>query len=193
MNNIISFTVASDGTTGPEWIMRLEKGGYRVSDWAKELLNSKDFKPTKGTVEVKVIKATYFTDDKRITKNIRKEAKKLGFETPNAEIACLIREKFSDKELESMGLWYIVTMHNPIKDSDGYPDLLCACRGDDGRWLHACWGYPDYDWSDDGAFAFVVPQVGAKNLEPSSQRLETLDLELSEIIVNGKKYRLVNN
>ncbi len=59
-----------------------------------------------------------------------------------------------------MGLWWIVTMHEPIKDSDGDPDLLGANGDDWGRWLYACYGKPDRQWHRGFGFAFVVSQVG---------------------------------
>ena len=104
-----------------------------------------------------------FEDNQRITKNIRKNAEDRNFETPNAEIACLIREKFTDECLKAMGLIWIVTMHEPIKDSGGDPFLLSADRGDDGRWLYAFYDEPDGRWFRGDGFAFAVSQVSSQN------------------------------
>ena len=159
-NGVIRFSVTSDGTTGEEWIARLESKVFRVGDYAKSVLRSKSFKPTTGiTYEIAVLKGEFFSDNERITKNIRKGAKNRKFSTPNAEVACLIREKFSDKELEAMGLYWIVAMHEPIKDSDGGPLLLFANRLDDGSWLDARCGSPGSKWFRGYGFAFVVSQV----------------------------------
>lgn len=158
-DGIIYFSVTSSGTTGPEWIKRLGKKGFRVSDYAKELLQSSSFVPTDGiTYRLAVIRATKFSDAGRVTNKIRAFAEGMKFQTPPAEIACLIREYFSDEELKQLGLWYIVAMHEPIIDSDGNPNLLHACRNDGGRWLDACWGGPDVRWGDRGAFACLAPQ-----------------------------------
>ena len=153
--------LVSDGTTGEEWIARLESKGFRVSNYAKSVLRSESFVLSNpGTIyRVAVLKGEIFSDNKRITKNIRKEAKKRSLSTPNTEIACLIREKFSDKELEAMDLYWIVTMHEAIKDSDGDPRLLFANRFYDGSWLSTRCGVPDYKWLRAGGFAFVVSQV----------------------------------
>ena len=159
-DGVIRSSVTSDGTTGPDWIVRLEKKGYRLSDYAKSFLRSKDFQPTNGvTTEIAVLKGMLFEDSNRITKNIRAEAEHREFEQPNAEVACLIREKFSDKELEEMGLYWIVVMHEPIKDSAGDPGLLASFRGGGGRWLDACSGKPGNGFGRGGGFAFVVSQV----------------------------------
>lgn len=156
---IIYFSVTSDGTIGEDWITRLESKGFRVGDYAKQVLRSPDFKPTSGvTTEVAVLKGMLFEDNDRITKKIRAEAARRNFKKPNAELACLIREKFTDKEIEQMGLWYIVAMHEPIKDSGGSPSLLGADRDDDGRWLGACCCSPGFRWDRGGGFAFAVSQ-----------------------------------
>jgi len=153
--------LVSDGTTGEEWIARLESKGFRVSNYAKSVLRSESFVLSNpGTIyRVAVLKGEIFSDNKRITKNIRKEAKKRSLSTPNTEIACLIREKFSDKELEAMDLYWIVTMHEAIKDSDRDPALLSASRYGDGSWLDSYYDFPGREWDRDSGFAFVVSQV----------------------------------
>jgi len=156
-DGVIYFSVTSDGTTGEDWIKRLDGNDFRVGDYAKQVLRSPDFKPTNGvTTEIAVLKGMLFEDNDRSTKKIRAEADKRKLEKPNAELACLIREKFTDKDIEAMGLWYIVAMHEPINDSDGDPYLLSADRYDDGRWLSACDYRPDYRWFRGLGFAFAV-------------------------------------
>lgn len=156
-NGIIRFSVTSDGTTGEAWITRLEGKGFRVGDYAKSVLRSKSFKPTSGiTTEVAVLKGDTFSDDDLITAKIRKEAKRRKWSKPHAEVACLIREKFSDEEIAAMGLGWIVTMHEPISDYVGSLSLLGANRYGDGRRLNACKGRPEDKWSRDGGLAFAV-------------------------------------
>jgi len=156
----IYFDVASDGTTGPQWIARLEAKGFRLSKWAKDLLNSKEFQPTSGvTYQIAVIRGTRFSDDDRITSKIRDEAERRGWAKPNPEVACLIREMFSDEELEAMGLWWIVVFHEPIEDSDGDPRLLATNRVGVGRWLSAFYVRPGDNWNSEDGFAFAVSQV----------------------------------
>jgi hypothetical protein len=158
-NGVIYFSVTSDGTSGEEWITRLESKGFRINNYAKSVLRSKNFKSEKPTTyEIAVLKGEIFSDNKRITKNIRKEARKRSLSIPNAEVACLIREKFSDKELEAMGLYWIVTMHEPIKDSDGGSTLLSADRSDSGS-RDTDYVGPGDKWDRSNGFAFVVSQV----------------------------------
>lgn len=153
----IYLSVTSDGTTGPQWIERLEGKGFRLSDYAKSVLRSPDFKPTSGvTTKIAILKGILFEDNDRITKKIRAEADKRKLITPNTEVACLIRENFSDEDIEAMDLIWIVTMHEPINDSGGDLWLLSADRGGGGRWLGAYYDAPDSRWDRGGGFAFAV-------------------------------------
>lgn len=159
-DSIVYFLVTSDGATGPEWIDRLEKKGFRVGDYAKRVLRSADFKPTNGvTTEIAVLKGELFPDSDRITEKIRAEAGRRNFTKPNAEVACLIRDKFSDEEIKEMGLLWVIVMHEPIKDSGGFPGLLSARRSGAGYWLYAFYVSPGDGWDRGGGFTFAVSQV----------------------------------
>ncbi|MFA4942838.1 MAG: hypothetical protein WC564_04340 [Patescibacteria group bacterium] len=159
-DGIIRFSVTSDGTTGEEWIARLEGKGFRVGDYAKSVLRSQDFQPTSNVnYEVVVLKGDFPIDGSRTSVNIRKKAKRLKFIVPNAEIACLIREKFFDRELETMGLFWIVVMHEPIKNSAHDFVLLGAGRGGDGRSLSSHNADFGIEWGRLNGLAFVFSQV----------------------------------
>lgn len=155
----VKLSLTSTSLTGPEWIKRLESKGFEVGEWANQLLNSPDFKPTSGvTTEIVILKGDLWEDEERMTENIRAEAAKRGLVAPNAEVACLIRELLTDKEIEEMGLRFIVTMHEPIKDFDGDLDLLGADRRG-GSWLYTFDERPLFRWDHGSGFAFAVPQV----------------------------------
>ncbi|PIT94272.1 hypothetical protein COT98_04650 [Candidatus Falkowbacteria bacterium CG10_big_fil_rev_8_21_14_0_10_39_9] len=159
-DGVIYFTVTSDGTTGEEWIKLLEKKNFCVGDYAKQILRSDDFKPTTGaTTEIAVLKGVLFNDNDRIAKNIRDEAHRRQLIKPNAEVACLIREMFTDKEIEAMGLFWIVAMHEPIKDFGGDLLLLSVDRCGHGQWLNTYYDNSDNQWNQARGFAFVVSQL----------------------------------
>ena len=165
-NGVIYVTLpATTGRTGEEWITHFEQKGDRPSDSAKSVLRSEKFKPTTGVVNrIAVLPAKLWKDSERLTKRIRKDAHagtftKEKLTDPNAEVSCLIRDYLTDEEIEMLGLWYIVGMHEPIEDSVGSPDLLLAIRRGDGRRLRTCYGSPDFRWNGRGGFAFSVPQV----------------------------------
>lgn len=156
---VIYFSVESDGTTGEDWIKRLEGNGFRVEDYPKQVLCSPSFKPTAGiSTEVAVLKGRIFKDKHRITKKIRAEAEKRGFSKPNAELACLIREKFTDKEIAAMDLWWIVAMHEPVSVSDGNPGLLGVGRSANCPSFTGYDGTSDCSWFPHIGFAFAVSQ-----------------------------------
>ena len=160
-DGVIYFSLTSNGRTGREWIDYFAKIGYRVGDYAKSVLLSDDFKPTSGvTYEIAVLKGMLFNDSDRTTENIRAEADKRKLMKPNAEVACLIREKFTDEELKAMDLWWIVVLHKPINDSVGDPKLLDVSRVDGGRWLGTYYDRPGSKFYRGDGFAFVVSQVG---------------------------------
>ncbi|MDA3802906.1 MAG: hypothetical protein PF488_03355 [Patescibacteria group bacterium] len=159
-NGVIYFSVTSDGITGEEWITRLENKGFRISSYAKRVLRSIEFELVEPTTyKMAVLKREIFSDNDKIIKNVRKEARSRKLSTPNIEVACLIREKFSDEDLKAMDLYWIIAMHEPIKNSSGDPELLSAGRGGNGSWLDAYYGGTGGWWGHSLGFAFVVRQV----------------------------------
>lgn len=156
----ILFTLTSNGFTREQWESHLERHGWRIGDYARQVLNYATEVPTSGvTYNIVVRPGKKISDSDRITKKIRAAADKKGWLKPHWEVACLIRDTFTDEQLEQMGLWYIVVMHEPIKDSECDPRLLQSNRSDDGRWLYANYDRPDSYWHVDGGFAFAVPPV----------------------------------
>lgn len=154
----IHFTLTSNGLTREQWEQHLERRGSRISYYACQVLRRASEAPTNGvTYNIVVCPGKKISDSDRITEKIRAAADKKGWLNPHWEVACLIRDMLTDEQLEQMGLWYIVTMHEPIKDSDGYPLLLGSDRGDGGCRLRACYDGPDGGCSRGDGFAFAVP------------------------------------
>lgn len=155
-DEVVYFSVTSDGTSGVDWITRLESKGFCVGNYAKQVLSSPGFKSTNGvTTEVAVLKGTFFKKYDRITKTICAEADKRKLSKPNAELVCLIREKFTDKEIEVMGFRYIVALHEPINDSVGEQLFLCTVRRAGSCQLGVCYDVSN-GWYHTYGFAFVV-------------------------------------
>jgi hypothetical protein len=115
------------------------------------------------TIEVAVLKGMLFEEGDRVTDKIRAEAQKRKLSKPGPELACLIREKFTNNEIEVMGLWHIVCMHEPIKDVFGFPELLSVYRGIVGRWRDTCYDKPGRSWDREHGFAFVVKEEKKTN------------------------------
>lgn len=121
---------ASSGKTGNEWINYFENKNYVIGDHVYPVLRSKDFNPTNGVIhEVIILKGGIFVkgtslSGENIISHIRDAANKCGFETPNPEIACLIRDNFTNEEIGAMGNSFLVVMHEHIEDSFKWPYLL---------------------------------------------------------------------
>ena len=158
---VIYFSVTSDGTTGEEWIKRLkrEELPFYVEDCVRQVLCSLDFKPTSGvTTKVAVLKGMLFEEQSWITTTVYAEADRRKLLKTNAELACLIREKFTDEEIEAMGLRNIVVMHEPIKGDNNQRRLLEVSRYGFGNLVGACLCGPFDRWGCQDGFAFAVSQ-----------------------------------
>ncbi len=161
-NGVIYFSVTSDGTAGEEWISRLEGKGFKVGKYSKQLLVSKDFKPTTGiTTQIAIMKGELFKDEDRITRIIRAEAEKRNLQKPNAEVACLIREYLTDDDIKAMDLYWIIVMHEPINDFGGDPRLLNVSRYVGVDWLSSYCDFPGLRWRRESGFASAVSQVSS--------------------------------
>ena len=162
----VVITFIGTDITGAQEIELLRSEGYRVGDYAKQCLTST--KPDSYDAKHRLVAGqTYkvalvpgkeiLKDFERTTENLRKLGmEKYGYGKPLAGFIPRIRQKVSDKQMEEMGIWYIASPHDPIKDSDGLPDVLIAIRSGGGRWVRAYYGDPGYQWGDGGAFAFPV-------------------------------------
>lgn len=162
--NVITFSVTSDGTKGEDWITILEEKECLLTDCAKRVLRSPDFKPTSGvTTEVAVLMGVLFKrDTDRTTGNIRTEAKHRNLTEPHPEVACLIRDKFTNNKINDMGLEWIVTMHDPVKDSDGSLCVLGTGYIKNDRNGLCAFGDVDFTiWNNAYGFAFAVSSASA--------------------------------
>ncbi|OGI14524.1 MAG: hypothetical protein A3E38_00300 [Candidatus Moranbacteria bacterium RIFCSPHIGHO2_12_FULL_54_9] len=158
-------TLTGFDLTGAEEIDRLKAHGFRVGDYATQCLMSTmpdsydaNHRLSGAKTYNVVIVPGKEVKENRTTANLRAYAEKFGYQKPLAGIMPRVREAVSDKQLEEMGIVYTAGLHDPIKDSDGGPDVLNSHRYGDGRWLSAYWDIPGYQWNDNGAFVFVVPE-----------------------------------
>ena len=161
----IYFEVNTLGLTAEEWEVRLESKGHKLSDRARDILSKPDYNEKhryepNQTLKVALIRGKEIKkDSERLNKNLKAIAVKDFSETSvsglKGELALLIREKFSNKELEEMDLWYIAVLHEPIIDSAGDPRVLDSRLGGGESWVSTRFGNESDDWFDNGAFAFL--------------------------------------
>lgn len=153
-DDVIYFSVTSDGTSGKDWIARLEAKGLYVECHLEESLLNSNFSPTTGvTTSVAVLKGTLFKNHKRFSKVIYAEAARRGFTQLDVETACLVHDHFSNDEIKALGLKWIVVM-------DGLAHFFGAHRGNAARWLVNHRG-PRFRWYKNHGFAFAVSETQA--------------------------------
>jgi hypothetical protein len=161
----VIITITGLDLTGADEIKRLEEANFRVGDYAKSCFKStkadgydKNHRLVAGQpYKIALISGKEIErDSDRLTANLQKLGEKYGYGKPLAGHIPRIREVVSDKMMEEMGIWYIASLHDPIKDSDGHPGVLDAGRDGGGPWVDACWDYPGSRWGGGGAFAFPV-------------------------------------
>lgn len=187
-----TLNLTASGRTGKQWLAHLEKEKYNVSSYAKELILSDDFDKARGKkgteYEIVIVQPTELALGKYpTTAEIKVYATKQGWTVPTPEIALLVREAVSDKEMEELGGWYITALHDTIADSGGDPDVLNANRSSGGRRVFACYDSPQSKWGTSGMFAFVVPgKVSARALDIQTKHSESLPLVLE---INGFTYK----
>lgn len=160
-----TFTVTGLGLTGAEQVVRLTTGGHKLSDWARDILLKPDYDEshrleTGKEYKVMLVFGREIKKDKdRSSANLKAIAiRDLGEQSGiglKGEIALLVREKFTNAELEAMGIWYIAVLHKSIIDSAGDASVLNSNRYNDSSWVGANCGLPDHRWRDNGAFAFL--------------------------------------
>ncbi|MFZ2310442.1 MAG: hypothetical protein WAW11_02770 [Patescibacteria group bacterium] len=108
-DDVITFPVISDKTSGPQWLKRLKNKGIYVDDIAKEMLLSKAFKPTDEIATIVVIfRVPYAMFGDNASPLPIAEAKGLIEAVNGMELACLIRDKFTNKQLSLMGCSQLV-------------------------------------------------------------------------------------
>lgn len=104
----------SDGTTGAQWIKRLEAASHSVDDSVKESLLSPAFIPTSGiTYIMAILRGSLFPEHRCTTIEARKFGRKFGFEAPHPEASFLMREMLTNAIMRAMRIQWITMMHSP--------------------------------------------------------------------------------
>lgn len=157
-------TLISNGTTGPQFISKMEKANLTIGSYAAGILQSDDFAKS-VTTGIKylpgVIKGSEFTDSERTTENIRKYATERGGITPPVQLSPMLRLVYSDEEIKKMGLLWLVGMHEPIKGSGGDLRLLGLDADDPDCQLLAFSGDDSDEWGAETGFVFLFPQLSS--------------------------------
>jgi hypothetical protein len=163
----ICFEVTTLGLTGPEWLQRLTTGGHTVAALAKNILSKYDYNQnhrykTGKTLKVFLVFGEETKEDyDRTAKNMKdlasKQAGDQAVSDLKGELTFLLREKFTNEELEQLGVRYIVVPHTQIVDCEGYQNILLLYHlNDKSGGVDAGYDRPRDGWSVKDAFAFLV-------------------------------------
>lgn len=124
----------------------ITRSGANISDWSKDIMFKPEFTLSKEKKDVDLVilsvKELGFPDG-ATRQQIFDKAQSIGLELCPAEVGPQLRLQYTD---QPKGEWLLIAM-NPIKDSDGDPNVFFVLRHDDGsRWLHAYYDFPGHVW-----------------------------------------------
>lgn len=174
-HGFIYFSVSSDEwTTGGEWITRLQLASIRINESVENIFNNSFPIIDRATINVAAVKSEFLAsvlgenfslqDILSGINRIWEEDKKNDFLNksrtgklvrPGIEFSPLIRKGISDGDLASMGLDWLIIMHEPVDVGAG-PRLFGISRCGSGNILSTIPGNYDYKCSGSGAFVFKI-------------------------------------
>ncbi len=140
------------GKTKDELKTELENKKVYISDWASELLESKDFTVLKNLEDIDLVRITVeglgFPNG-ATTDEIYKRAEEFGLELCPAEVGPHLRLTYSGVD------WMYIAMKQ-ITVRDGYPDIFDLYRDADKLRLRAYSARPSSGWGADRRFVFRI-------------------------------------
>ena len=123
-------------------ITELENKKNNISDYARDMLKSKDFITQKNREQVDLVRLTVKDlgfPGGATTKQIYQRAQELGLELCPAEVAPNYRLQYQNQPMDE---WLYIGM-NPISDRGGIPSVFELGRLEVGLWLNDDWANPD--------------------------------------------------
>lgn len=143
-----------EGTTGTALEKELVRDGIKISEYAKDMLRSKEFIKSEHKEQIALVRLRVqdlFPDAKmHTTKEIYDRAELLGLALCPHEVGPQYRLKYTDQPL---GEWFWIGMES-ITDRDGGPRVFRLARDGDGLWLYSTWAEPAAEWDPDGTVVF---------------------------------------
>ena len=138
----------------------LEDGGFKMSDWAKQILEKTPLSGNPSEINlVRMTVADLGFESSATTEEIYARANELGLDLCPAEVGPQLRLQYPD---QPVGEWLRVAME-PILDSVGDLDIFDLGYDGVGRWLRTSGGRPGGGWNPEDPFLFV-PRKQLKTL-----------------------------
>ena len=140
----------------------LESRGINISDYAKDMLRSKDFKTLENPESMNLVKLKVGDlgfDSYSTTNELYARAEEIGLELCPAEVGPYLRLQDTDQPRDD---WYNIAMKQ-IADRSGNPAVFSLNSLDGGLWLRSSWARPVTLWHSDFEFVFRIPQVSQES------------------------------
>ncbi len=137
-----------------EYCKAIKANGFKIGNWANDILGKPAFTVSFDEVEVELVKVTVGElgfKNGATRKEIYERAIELGLKLCPNEVGPALRLQYADQPLDE---WLLVAME-PIADSDGDLSVFEVVRGSDGSWLRGCRGGPGNFWSAGGQWVFL--------------------------------------
>ena len=141
------------GKDKKELLKELKEKKINISDYAKDMMENKDFTTSKKPEQIQLIRLTVGDlglKDGATTKDIYERAEELGLELCSAETGPNLRINYENQPL---GDWFRIAMKQ-ITDRDGDLNVFYLARDDDGLWLRDHWDNPENRWHSYNKFVF---------------------------------------
>lgn len=155
-------SVEIGGKTTKQLIAEMGTAGINISDYARSMMENRDFVPGKTCEEATLIHLTVgdlgFTGS-ATTDEIYKRAEDLGLELCPPDTGPNYRLKYKDQSLNE---WVRIGMKQ-IAGSDGDLGVFSLVLYDDGLWLRSSWASPYYKLDPYNKFVFRLRKSESQN------------------------------
>ena len=136
-----------------EFRKALKKAGFKISDWANDIIGKPAFTVASGEEEIQLVNLSVeelgFKNGAKYG-DICARAKELGLELCPNEVGPQLRLQYKD---QPKGEWLRIAME-PITDSDGDLDIFNVGHDGDGLWLRSNLGFSDDFWDASNRLVF---------------------------------------
>ncbi|KKW33309.1 MAG: hypothetical protein UY77_C0001G0004 [Candidatus Uhrbacteria bacterium GW2011_GWA2_53_10] len=138
--------------TVKEYEAELAKEGFKISDYAKDILAkvTASSQPQETELVRLTVKSLGFNETTRYDK-ICERAGELGLDLSPSEAGPALRLALKDQPMDD---WVAVAMEL-LANRNGNLSAFNVRRSEDGSWLFTGSGYPDNQWDPKDAFAFA--------------------------------------
>lgn len=146
-------SVEIGGKSAQELIREMEQAHINISNYAKSMLENREFVPGKQSEEMTLIRLTVADLGFRTgatTEKIYERAEALGLELVPPDGGPHYRLKYQNQPL---GEWVYMGMKQ-MADSGGYPGVFKLGRRVGGLWLGYDWAGARYGWDPNRKFVF---------------------------------------